>query len=61
MSNNPDEAETYNPYNTILSLPLEKNKEHLLAVRFMSTQTKYPLYGQRDIGILLQTTTLNNL
>ncbi|MBK9257855.1 MAG: hypothetical protein IPM42_20565 [Saprospiraceae bacterium] len=61
ISSNPDEFVAENPVGKIVSLPLIKNKQHVLAVRFQSPSTKYPIYGNQTSGINLRTTTLNNL
>lgn len=61
VSSNPNDVEKYNPYNTLLSLPLVKNKEHLLAVRFVNYQPTYPLFKESTSWIELSATSLTNL
>ena len=61
VSSNPDEIETYNSPNNVFSLPLAKNKEHLLAVRFVNSQPKYPIYYEHEGRIWIQATSLHNV
>ncbi|MDG5492165.1 ATP-binding protein [Psychroserpens sp. SPM9] len=61
VSSNPDEIETYNSPNHVFSLPLVKNKEHLLAVRFVNSHPKYPIYYENEGLIWIQATSLHNV
>ncbi|MGJ8714271.1 MAG: ATP-binding protein [Maribacter stanieri] len=61
VSSNPEEIETIFSWNIVFHLPLEKNKEHLLAVRFVNSQRKYPKYYMNEGLINIQATSLHNI
>jgi len=61
VSSNPEEAKKHNPYKTILSLPLVKNKEQVLAVRFINYRQDFPFYGEQSSNTFMQVTSLTNL
>jgi signal transduction histidine kinase len=44
VSSNKDEVIYHNPLSQVLHLPLEIDKEQILAVRFVNAQYKYPIY-----------------
>ncbi|MFN3997533.1 ATP-binding protein [Algoriphagus sp.] len=60
VSANKDEIIFNNPLRQILQLPLEKGKEHVLAVRYVNAQYKYPLYTNTNGDIGLSVSTLSN-
>ncbi|SNR41993.1 His Kinase A (phospho-acceptor) domain-containing protein [Maribacter sedimenticola] len=61
VSSNPEEIETIFSWKIVFHLPLEKNKAHLLAVRFVNSQRKYPKYFMNDGHIYIQATSIHNI
>jgi signal transduction histidine kinase len=61
VSSNPEEIETIFSWKIVFHLPLEKNKEHLLAVRFVNSQREYPKYYMNDGHIYIQATSIHNI
>lgn len=61
VSSNPEEIETIISWKVVFHLPLEKNKEHLLAIRFVNSQRKYPKYYMNEGLINIQATSLHNI
>jgi two-component system NtrC family sensor kinase len=60
VSSNNDEVIYNNAYKQILQLPLDKGKEQLLAVRYVNTQYKFPLYTDTNGYIRIAVTSLKN-
>ena len=61
VSSNPEEIETIISWKVVFHLPLEKNKEYLLAIRFVNSQRKYPKYYMNEGLINIQATSLHNI
>ncbi|WP_282180193.1 ATP-binding protein [Maribacter stanieri] len=61
VSSNPEEIETIISWKIVFHLPLEKNKEHLLAIRFVNSQREYPKYYMNEGLINIQATSLHNI
>ena len=49
-----------NPQEVLLELPLEKEKEQILAVRYVNARYKFPIYTNTNGLIRIQATTLSN-
>lgn len=59
VSAEPNEVVYHNPYQALLSFPLQ-TKEQVLSIRFLNDQEKYPVYVGHQGNISLHVSTLGN-
>ena len=59
VSAEPNEVVYHNPYQALLSFPLQ-TKEQVLSIRFLNEQEKYPVYIGHQGNISLHVSTLGN-
>ncbi|MDP2414469.1 ATP-binding protein [Daejeonella sp.] len=60
LSSDLEKVVSYNPIGQLLEFPLEKGKEQILAVRYLSTQYKFPIYSPVNGYLRLALTNLSN-